>query len=127
MSANRAASDRPVAEGTAEDAKRRLPLSMLFVVGLSAALVLSLGVAGLMLGSAGQTRPVAPTATGGKSQDGPVPLVPVDAPGANSPGCTALLARLSGPLPSSDSMLPRRQLAAPAPAATAAWGTTLGD
>jgi len=54
---------------------------------------------------------------------GPLPLVPVPAPFAASPGCTTLLGAVPAELTSNGKSLKVRELAAPAPPATVAWGT----
>lgn len=54
---------------------------------------------------------------------GPLPLVPVPAPAAGSPGCTTLLGAVPTELTSNGTSLKVRELAAPAPPATVAWGT----
>lgn len=54
---------------------------------------------------------------------GPLPLVPVPAPFAASPGCTTLLGAVPTELTSNGKSLKVRELAAPAPPATVAWGT----
>jgi hypothetical protein len=57
------------------------------------------------------------------SDAGPLPLVPVPAPFATSPGCTTLLGAVPTELKSNGTSLKVRELAAPAPPATVAWGT----
>ncbi|WP_208608405.1 DUF3515 domain-containing protein [Amycolatopsis pretoriensis] len=54
---------------------------------------------------------------------GPLPLVPVPAPAAGSPACTTLLGAVPTELTSNGTSLKVRELAAPAPPATVAWGT----
>lgn len=55
--------------------------------------------------------------------DGPLPLVPVEAPKAGSRPCAKLVAALPRQLPSADGDLARRRLADPAPEGAAAWGS----
>lgn len=55
---------------------------------------------------------------------GPLPLVPVPAPAAASPACATLLDAAPAELTSNGARLARRELAAPAPPSTLAWGTT---
>ena len=55
---------------------------------------------------------------------GPLPLVSVPAPFAGSPGCTTLLGAVPTELTSNGTALKVRALAAPAPPATVAWGST---
>ncbi|WP_410606172.1 DUF3515 domain-containing protein [Amycolatopsis sp. lyj-109] len=54
---------------------------------------------------------------------GPLPLVPVPAPFAGSPDCATLLGAVPSELTSNGTALKVRELAAPAPPATVAWGT----
>jgi hypothetical protein len=53
---------------------------------------------------------------------GPLALVPVPAPEAGSPACTALLGAAPTELTSNGTRLKLRELATPAPPATMAWG-----
>lgn len=88
-----------------------LPRPLLIVaVGLTALLVAGVVAAGLLLGGGEE-----PTA-------GPVALVPVPAPKAESDECKALLGALPAELVSNGVPLPRRELASPAPAGALAWG-----
>jgi hypothetical protein len=52
---------------------------------------------------------------------GPLAVATVEAPDATSSSCTSLLAGLDGDLPAGTATLPRRALAAPAPAGVRAW------
>ena len=54
----------------------------------------------------------------------PLAVAPVDAPQAQSPQCTALLASLDGDLPAGDRVLPRRALVTPSPPGVLAWAAT---
>jgi Protein of unknown function (DUF3515) len=54
-------------------------------------------------------------------ETGPLALVPVDAPDAGGPQCSALLAALPAALPADRGTLPLRPLADPAPAGARAW------
>ncbi|WP_372670435.1 DUF3515 domain-containing protein [Amycolatopsis kentuckyensis] len=54
---------------------------------------------------------------------GPLPLVPVPAPAAGTAACTTLLGAVPTELTSNGTSLKVRELAAPAPPATVAWGT----
>jgi hypothetical protein len=61
----------------------------------------------------------------GKSKDaasGPLPLVSVPAPQAGAPQCATLIAGVPAELTSNGKKLGRRELAAPAPPSTVAWG-----
>jgi Protein of unknown function (DUF3515) len=55
-------------------------------------------------------------------ETGPLALVPVPAPAASSPACTALLGAAPTELTSNGTRLKLRELATPAPPATMAWG-----
>jgi Protein of unknown function (DUF3515) len=86
---------------------------------LGAALVVGIGIAGIVLGpNSAKPAPAAKPATAA----GPLLLVPVDAPLAGSAECTALVRALPTTLTNGNSPLRARQLASPAPPATAAWG-----
>lgn len=93
---------------------------MIAALALGIALVLGVGIAGLVLGPGNSAAP--PTPTPAPAATGPVLLVPVDAPRAGSAQCTALLRALPGSLPNGSTPLRRRQLANPAPQGAAAWG-----
>ncbi|MBB4685467.1 DUF3515 domain-containing protein [Amycolatopsis jiangsuensis] len=64
-----------------------------------------------------------PDTDAGTGPDGPLPLVAVPAPQADTPGCAGLLGAAPATLTSNGEQLDRRPLADPAPKATAAWGT----
>lgn len=66
---------------------------------------------------------VALTLRSAEPEAGPLPLVPVPAPAAGSPACATLLSAVPTELTSNGSSLKVRELAAPAPPATVAWGT----
>jgi hypothetical protein len=57
------------------------------------------------------------------NNSGPLALVPIPAPQASSTACTALLRAAPTGLTSRGAVLPRRELAAPAPVGSLAWGT----
>ncbi|MFE9745590.1 DUF3515 domain-containing protein [Saccharothrix saharensis] len=96
-----------------------LPRPLLIVgVGLTALLVAGVVAAGL-LSRGGEEPPAADT--------GPVALVPVPAPKAESDECGALLGGLPAQLVSNGVPLPRRELAAPAPAGAVAWSDGLRE
>jgi hypothetical protein len=103
-----------------ERADRRLSPPLIAALGLGAALVIGVGIAGVVLGPASSV-PAASSAPA-VATTGPLLLVPVDAPQAGSAQCTALLHGLPGTLANGTTPLRRRQLAAPAPPAAAAWG-----
>jgi hypothetical protein len=95
--------------------RRRMSPSMLVAAGLGVALLVGAVVTGIALNGS-DTAPADANATG------PVPLVPVDAPQATSPGCVRLMASLPRQLPDNGATITQRQLVKPAPPAAAAWG-----
>lgn len=101
-----------------------LPRPLLAVaLGLSALLVVGVAAVGLLFGSDGRDRSghdedAAPSV----DRSGPVALVPVPAPRAESEQCRALLGALPAQLVSNGVALTRRELASPAPAGAVAWG-----
>lgn len=98
-----------------------LRLPAVIAVALGLALVVALGIAGVTTRGKGAAAPAGPSANSSPAT-GPVPLVPVDAPLANSPVCAHLIAVLPAALHSGADTLHRRPVAAPAPPAVAAWG-----
>jgi hypothetical protein len=58
--------------------------------------------------------------------EGPLAVVPVQAPAAADPSCTALLAALPAELPGADGPLRPRPLAEPAPPGVRAWAADPG-
>jgi hypothetical protein len=103
---------------------RRLSPPLIVALVLGAALVVGIGIAGIVLGPDSATpAPAAKPATA----TGPLLLVPVDAPQAGSPQCAALVHALPKTLTNGKTPLHGRQLASPAPPATAAWGGTTGE
>ncbi|GLY66990.1 DUF3515 domain-containing protein [Amycolatopsis taiwanensis] len=88
------------------------PPRRLIVVAAVVAVILAAGiaVAGIFARS------------GGQPGTGPLALPSVPAPEAGSPECATLLGALPLELTSGGTTLVRRELAAPAPAATVAWG-----
>ncbi len=85
---------------------------MVLVTAAALAVALAVAVAVFAL-----TRP-SPDA----SAAGPLPLVPVPAPQSGAPGCTTLLGAVPTELTSNGKQVKLRELAAPAPPATVAWG-----
>jgi hypothetical protein len=88
---------------------------------LSAVLVVGIAVAGIMVGSGlgAATEPVLPPNT----STGPVSLVPVDSPQADSAGCAALLRALPATLANGKAPLHSRGVAATSvPQSAMAWG-----
>ncbi|WP_447003872.1 DUF3515 domain-containing protein [Saccharothrix isguenensis] len=96
-----------------------LPRPLLAVaLGLPALLAAGVAAVGLFLGAGGKEEAADPSA----DHSGPVALVPVPAPEAESDECKALVSALPMQLVSNGATLPRRELASPAPAAALAWG-----
>jgi Protein of unknown function (DUF3515) len=95
-----------------------LALPLLLAVAVAAVGVVGRvqGVERAGLGSAGGT-----TTTAAAPETGPLAVVPVEAPDAGGPDCSALLAALPAELPASSGTLPTRPLADPAPPGTRAW------
>lgn len=97
------------------------PPRTLIVIAAVLAVALAVGVAifGIVAGNSGDS----PNADD-DAVIGPLPLVSVPAPRATAPECADLVGAVPGELTSNGKQLPRRELAAPAPPATAAWGRT---
>lgn len=95
-----------------------LALPLLLAVAVAAVGVVGRvqGVERAGLGSAGGT-----TTTAAAPETGPLAVVPVEAPDADGPDCSALLAALPAELPAGSGTLPTRPLADPAPPGTRAW------
>ncbi len=89
--------------------------SVSFAIAVTLPLLLAVVVAGIGIAARLRGPDVPAPATG------PLAVPTVEAPAAASPSCTALLARLDGDLPAGTATLPRRPLAAPAPAGVRAW------
>lgn len=90
------------------------PRPVLFV---AAVLVLALAITAAVFGLNSDTEQPLP-----HPGSAPLALVPVPAPAANAPACGAVLRAVPDTLRTHGVHLPRRELAAPAPAATVAWG-----
>lgn len=91
--------------------------------GLAVLLAVGVIVLSKIIDTGAQPPAATPTSTTSAApRTGPVPLVPVDAPDAGSPGCASLVAALPPSLTSGNSRLGRLPLAEPAPPASAAWG-----
>lgn len=84
------------------------------VIAAVIALALAVVIAVLSLMNRSQPEP--------SPDNGPLGLVPVSAPQANSPECAALIPALPAQLLSNGATLNRRVIAEPAPPATVAWG-----
>jgi hypothetical protein len=91
--------------------------SSLVAAGLGVALLVGAVVTGIVL-NGNDSAPATDSAA-----TGPVLLVPVDSPQANSAECAKLMRSLPEQLPNNGGTLNRRALAKPAPQASAAWGT----
>ncbi|KJK51351.1 hypothetical protein UK23_07385 [Lentzea aerocolonigenes] len=102
------------------ETRSALSRPLLAAVGLAVVLVIGFAALGLVLNTVDQT-PEVPGRTG------PLALVSIDAPDAASAPCTSLIEKLPAQLPSGKDVLPRRELASPAPPATVAWGDTEHD
>ncbi|TVT32791.1 DUF3515 domain-containing protein [Amycolatopsis rhizosphaerae] len=97
----------PDTETTGAPSRRLIVLASVLALALAAGVAIA-GVLGSRSGPSG---------------DGPLALVPVPAPQANSPECDRILAALPAELTSDGTKLSRRELAQPAPPATVAWGS----
>lgn len=111
---------------TDPDTRRRPSVPVLVALALPLLLLVAVAAVGIVgrvqgvdragFGGTGGTGP-----TAAAPETGPLTVVPVDAPDASGPECTALLAALPAELPAAGGVLPRRPLADPAPAGTRAW------
>jgi hypothetical protein len=120
------APDPTGSQASVERTNRRLSPPLIAALALGVALVVGVGIAGAVLGRAPAS--AAPTTRPPVAAKGPVLLVPVDAPQSGSAQCAALLRTVPADLTNGRTPLHRRQLAAPAPQAAAAWGgTTASD
>jgi len=109
----------PQDQPTESESVSSLPRPLLAVaIGLPVLLAVAVAAVGLVLGTSGAADPALPTA----DNSGPLALVPVTAPAAESPDCTSLLGKLPLTLVSAGATLPRREIATPAPAGAVAWG-----
>jgi hypothetical protein len=98
---------------------------LIAALALGGALVVGVGIAGVVMTHDSAAPPTASTTA--PAPTGPVALGPVDAPQAGSPPCAALLAGLPSTLGNGRDPLARQALATPAPAAAAAWRGSAGD
>jgi hypothetical protein len=105
---------------TQQETTSALSRPLLLAVGLAVLLAIGVAALGLVLGTGNQTEDV-------PGRSGPLALVSIDAPDAGSPPCTALVEKLPLGLPSGKDMLPRREIATPAPPAAVAWGDAQHD
>jgi hypothetical protein len=96
------------------DTETGAPPRLLIIIAavLAAGLAVGVGIFGLTMNTGNDTQ----------AMSGPLPLVPVPAPQAGSPQCAALIGALPAALTSNGAKLTTRQIAAPAPPATVAWG-----
>nr|WP_253854802.1 DUF3515 domain-containing protein [Prauserella alba] len=88
---------------------------------LGVALVAGVGALGLF-GGDGETGPAGGAQADATGPAGPLPLVSIPAPESGSDACRRMLEAVPDQLTSSGERLQRRELADPAPPATAAWG-----
>lgn len=103
-------------------------MTLFVAAGLAALLVVGVIIASQVMGGADET--AAPTTTSSEQPPrptGPLALVPVDAPDAGAPACTALVGALPDELPSNGRKLERLPIADPAPPASAAWAGDRGE
>lgn len=105
---------------TQQESKSALSRPQFAAVGLAVLLAIGVAALGLVLGTGGRTEDV-------PGRTGPLALVSIDAPSAGSPDCTSLIEKLPAGLPSGKDVLPRREIASPAPPATVAWGDAQHD
>lgn len=101
----------------------------MLVVAIALGALLALTVAGIgIVGqyTSTQQREAAEAAERAR-RSGPLPVAPVPAPEAGSPECADVLAALPDELTIGDDLVPRRDLADPAPQATVAWGDAEHD
>jgi hypothetical protein len=95
---------------------------VLIAAGLAVLLLAGVIIASLVFGSREQTAEPSPPA-----RTGPVALVPVPAPAADSADCGTLLKNLPASLQSGSTVLAKAPLAEPAPPASAAWTDQRSD
>ncbi len=105
---------------TQQESTSALSRPLLAAVGLAVLLAIGVATLGLVLGTGNQTEEV-------PGRTGPLALVSIDAPDAGSPSCASLIEKLPVGLPSGKDMLPRREIATPAPAGAVAWGDAKHD
>ncbi|HEX2130307.1 MAG TPA: DUF3515 domain-containing protein [Actinophytocola sp.] len=100
------------------------PVALRIAAGLVILLVVGVVVASQLVGGddTGSDTAADTGTTSGAPRTGPVALVTVDAPEADSAECRALTDALPDELPNAGDTLRRLPLAEPAPPATAAWG-----
>ncbi|MFD9741429.1 DUF3515 domain-containing protein [Umezawaea sp. NPDC059074] len=114
----------PQDQPTESESVSSLPRPLLAVaIGLPVLLAVAVAAVGLVLGTSGAADPALPTA----GNSGPLALVPVTAPAAESPECATLLGKLPLSVVSDGATLPRRDLASPAPPGALAWGDAQHD
>jgi hypothetical protein len=94
--------------------RRWPPLPIVVAVALPVLLAVAVAALGITARLGGLDDAPAP-------ETGPLTAVPIEAPDAAGPGCTALLAALPAELPATDGPLASRPLAEPAPPGVRAW------
>ncbi|OLT46265.1 hypothetical protein BJF85_17580 [Saccharomonospora sp. CUA-673] len=87
---------------------------------LATALAVAVGAIGMF--ARGGDEGAGPAAHDGSDDDGPLPVVSIPAPEADTDECRQIIEAAPEALTSSGEQLERRELAEPAPEATAAWG-----
>jgi hypothetical protein len=105
---------------TQQESTSALSRPLLAAVVLAVLLAIGVAALGLVLGTGNQTEDV-------PGRTGPLALVSIDAPSAGSPECASLVEKVPVGLPSGKDMLPRREIASPAPPAAVAWGDARHD
>lgn len=98
------------------------PPRKLLVAAAVLALAMAAGVGALGLFGQGSGDGTGTDSAGQTGPAGPLALVSIPAPKAGSDACRRMLEAVPGQLTSSGQQLKQRELAKPAPAATAAWG-----
>ncbi|MFO7193767.1 MULTISPECIES: DUF3515 domain-containing protein [Thermocrispum] len=114
MSSRASSDEQPSPPASATESALPPRPVLLVAAGLAIVLVAGVAVVGLVFG--GRQTPA--------RQAGPLPVPAVSAPDAGRPECARLMAELPPTVKSAGRQLPRRELADPAPPATAAWGTS---
>lgn len=101
-------------------------VTLFVATGLAAVLVVGVIIASQLMGG-DDTADQAAATTQPTRPNGPLALVPVDAPDAGSTSCTALVNSLPAELPSNGKKLKQLVIAEPAPPAAAAWAGDRGE
>jgi Protein of unknown function (DUF3515) len=103
------------------------PVALRVAVALVGLLLVGVVVLSQVLGGDDDASPSDdPTAHPTATRTGPIALVPVEAPQADSAECASLTEALPEQLPNADHPMRSLPIAKPAPKATAAWGSDSG-